>query len=355
MNHAFVLLQQRENAGLMIFFVVILSFQAMSQPTGSSLYDNDERFLQLSGAARTALEMRFGKKLRVVHPQEGTDVLFQVPEIKEQFIHPRGIDRLTAIANTLVNDAAADATAQDTQSETAIVLGSGSNVISSFNDSGSRIPATSKHFTGFSQSTDLGTSWTDKGTLPTSTEGDAGDPVLARDSATGTIYLATLGFAKGENIQVFRSTDNGNTFGAPVNATPGFAGTGDFQDKEWIAVDNFPGPGQGNVYLAWRHFSNVAPGAGIPYGIRFARSTDGGNTWGPSQGILIATQGSFNVQGAYPVVGPDHTAYVFWVDQSAGSGTANIIKMQKSTDLGVSFGATANVVTLTSTGVNGDL
>ncbi|MBI3414041.1 MAG: proprotein convertase P-domain-containing protein, partial [Verrucomicrobia bacterium] len=156
-------------------------------------------------------------------------------------------------------------------------------------------------------------------------------------------------------VQMYRSFDNGQTFTAPVNATPGFVGFGDFQDKEWITADNFSGPGQGNVYLAWRHFSNTSPGAGIPYGVRFTRSTDGGATWGPNQGLLIAAEGAFNVQGANVLVGPDHSVYVFWLDQSAGAGTPNIIKVRKSTNQGVSFAAAVNVATLVATGVNGDL
>ncbi len=58
-----------------------------------------------------------------------------------------------------------------------------------------------------------------------SAEGDAGDPVLASHDASNTLYFSTLGFNTGENIQVFKSTDGGASFGAPVNGTPGFAGS----------------------------------------------------------------------------------------------------------------------------------
>ncbi|HMB08501.1 MAG TPA: hypothetical protein VKP69_32815, partial [Isosphaeraceae bacterium] len=59
--------------------------------------------------------------------------------------------------------------------------------------------------------------------------------------------------------------------------------------------------------------------------------------------------------GAWVTVGPDHSVDVFWLDQSAGSGTPNIIKMRKSTDLGVTFGAPVTVATLSTTGINGGL
>src|SRR5205807_1722164 len=92
------------------------------------------------------------------------------------------------------------------------------------------------------------------------------------------IYFETLGFTNGNVIQVFRSTDNGATWLAPVNGTPGGAS----EDKEWITVDNFVGSGNGNVYLVARNF-----GAGN--GIFLTRSTDAGSTWGPSGGTLIAS------------------------------------------------------------------
>src|SRR5262249_21248843 len=159
-----------------------------------------------------------------------------------------------------------------------------------------------------------GISFTDLGRLPNSTNGDAGDPVLARHDATGAIFFSTLTFS-GSGMQVFKSVDNGLTFGTPVNGTPGTTG---LQDKDWITVDNFPGCGNGNVDLVKRDFG---PGNGI----KFTRSLDGGATFGPSGGgVLIAGAGAFNVQGAFVFVGPDHAVYVFWLDQSAGSGTPNI-------------------------------
>lgn len=141
-----------------------------------------------------------------------------------------------------VNNPAADATAQDTQSETTIAKLGGRNLVAAFNNSGSFIGG-ADHFTGYAFSSNNGLSWTDAGALPASAEGDGGDPVLAFDPVTGEVYLVTLGFNTGENLQVFKSIDNGHTWSAPVNGTPGFAGSGEFQDKPWMTVDNFPAPG----------------------------------------------------------------------------------------------------------------
>ena len=251
--------------------------------------------------------------------------------------------RINAVA---VNNPAADATAQDTQSETTIVV-DGANVVAGWNDSGSFIGGAA-HFTGFANSTNTGVSFTDRGALPVSAEGDAGDPVLASHDSSNSLYFSTLGFNTGENIQVFKSTNGGTSFGAPVNGTPGFAGTGDFQDKEWMAVDNAAGSGNGNVYLCWTRFIS---GGGAE--IRMTRSTNAGASFTPSQGLLLSTGG----QGCFVVVGPAHEVYVFYYrgTGASGQGGDNRLFVRKSTDRGLTFGAEVGVADLATTSVNGGL
>jgi hypothetical protein len=302
-----------------------------------ALYDNPEIYESLSGSARSMLEARYGAS--------STHVSAALAPSSTSSAHSH-----SALSNPLVNDPAQDTTpgSRFTQSETTIVLGSGTTVIAGFNDSGSLsnpVVASSK-FTGFSRSTDMGATWTDGGTLSTNPNGDAGDPVLARNDALGRTYFSTLNFS-GAGLRVFSSNDDGLTWNAPVNGAPGAVG---FQDKEWLTVDNFPGTCHGNVYLAFRDFGPA------PAGIRFTRSTDDGATFGPSPGLLLASQGTpGNVQGAYVTVGLDHAVYAFWLDQSAGPGTPNIIKMRKSSDCGLTFAPSVNVATLLTTLVNGSL
>ena len=111
-----------------------------------------------------------------------------------------------------------------------------------------------------------------------------------------------------------------------VSASAGTPG-GSSEDKQWVAVDNFAGAGNGNVYLISRNF-----GAGN--GIYMYRSTDNGATFGPTNGVQIVS----GMQGAFVAVGPDHSVYAFWYN-----GTT--IKMRKSTDQGVTFAAAVDVVT----------
>jgi hypothetical protein len=239
----------------------------------------------------------------------------------------------TAATDALVNNNnGSTGTSNFTQSETSIVA-FGNNVVIGFNDSGSFTGGANK-FTGWSYSTDGGASFTDGGTLPTSAVGDAGDPVLARNETTGRIYLSTLGFSGSGTIQMFRSDDNGVSWQAPVNATPG----GSSEDKQWHIVDNFAGTGNGNVYLISRRF-------GGSQGIYMFRSTDNGNTFGPSGGVSIFSGG----QGAFVAVGPDHSVYAFYYNGSTS------ILVRKSTDLGVTYGAPVTIFSGLTGGSNGDL
>ena len=252
------------------------------------------------------------------------------------------VDEAPAPADVLTNNnAGASSTVGFTQSETSVIA-FGNTVLVAFNDSGSTAGGTNK-FTGFARSTDNGNTFVDGGVLPTNSTGDAGDPVLARNDSTGRIYFATLQASSTpvNGIAVFHSDDGGFTWSAPAQGTPGKPTTG-LQDKEWIAVDNFAGAGNGNVYLTERDFG---PGNGI----YFYRSTDNGSTFGPSAGTLIASGTTASVQGAFVTVAPDHSVDVFWY-----AGTT--IQMRKSVDQGLTFGAPITVATfLTPDGTNGDL
>ncbi len=248
--------------------------------------------------------------------------------------------------NTPVNDPGEDGrSANDTQSETALTL-DGNTVIAAYNDS-FYAGQTPSHYTGFSTSADGGQTFTDGGGLPnvSSTTGDAGDPVLAHDNQTGRTYLAVLGYNTNfsiTTIYVWRSDDDLQTFLTPVGVT---RTSGPSLDKEWMAVDNFDGAGQGNVYLIVRDF-------GSGNGIYLFHSTDQGATFGPTDGVQVASGANGNVQGAWVTVGPDHAVYTFWFDNT--SSTEKIM-MRKSTDQGRTFGPAVTVTTLQTTGVNGDL
>lgn len=296
-------------------------------------YQDAELFEQLSSAMQTALIAKFGP--RPLFDSKGNPVATEPLDKVRGLSGPLAV--VSALGNVLVNNAAADTTAQDTQSETALVLGSGSNLIAGFNDSGSFIGA--DHFTGWAYSSDDGATWTDPGVLPGTN--DAGDPVLARDDGLGRTYYSAL-FFSGSGINMFRSDDDGVSWLAGVNAAPGKSG---FMDKEWIAVDNYPGAGNGNVYHIAREF-------GGGEGIYFFSSTNNGATFGPSGGTLIASGLSGNVQGAFVAVTPNHNVHAFYFDSSVSPFQ---IRARRSTDFGATWSAPVTITTLTSTATNGNL
>ena len=263
-----------------------------------------------------------------------------------------GADKLVNNNNGVTN------TGFFTQSETSI-LAYGNNVVVGFNDSGSNAAgagpqgagafagtpganvageqtdggggAGSAGFTGWSRSTDGGSTFIDGGSLPEGVGGHAGDPVLARNNVTGRIYYATLGFTT-STIRVFRSDDNAQTWLPAITGTPG----GSSEDKQWMVVDNFAGAGQGNVYLISRRF-------GAPAGIYFHRSIDHGATF--TTGLQLWAGG----QGAYLAVGPDHSIYAFSLQGNTS------LQMRKSTNGGVSFSTAVTIASGLGGGTNGDL
>jgi hypothetical protein len=151
--------------------------------------------------------------------------------------------------------------------------------------------------------------------------------------------------------------DNGVTFSAPLNGTPGFVAGFDVADKPWIAVDNYPGPGSGNAYLAWTDFTSNFEPVSSNNGTYFTRSTDDGLTWGPGGGVPLVNSAIDNNEvshGAFVAVGPDHAVYVFYWGSGYQSGGETEL-MRKSTDFGQTFGPQVIVANLQTKGANGDL
>ncbi len=156
--------------------------------------------------------------------------------------------------------------------------------------------------------------------------------MLATD-ASGNVYMVTLGFNTGENLQVFKSTDGGVSFGPPANATPGFAGTGDFQDKPWMAINNRPGAFSGEIAVCWTRFL-----AGGGSEIRLAESFDGVN-WFPSSVVNTGGQGC-HVSWGFDPHGGGNTLYVSYYQGSGsgGQGDDNKIFMNTYNETGAAPG-----------------
>jgi hypothetical protein len=227
---------------------------------------------------------------------------------------PAGPSALQAGADVIVNNPANDTPENTTQSETSMAV-RGSTICAGYNDSS--VP---NFFSGLSRSADRGATWTE---LPPI--GQNGDPVLAVHRRTGRFFYAELG---NPVPGVFRSTDDCRTFGARVNVgtTTPTPGTTTLGDKPWIAVDNTRGLRDGNIYVCWTRFFNVAPFSEL----RFSRSTDGGLTYGNEQ-VLATGTGPF---GCSVAVGPNGEVNVTWADRD---GVSNFIQFRRSINGGLTF------------------
>jgi len=177
---------------------------------------------------------------------------------------------------------------------------------------------------------DGGHSWTG-GPLPVrATNGrdypSQGDPVVAVDR-TGIFHYGVLtSNVRNTTVAATRSLDAGLTWSAPIviaeldlNAAPR-----QFDDKEWIAVDDTGGAYDGHVYLLWQRITFGT----TPFQSRmmFARSTDRGVTWSePAYLTEPATSGQSMVD-----IGPDGEVYLAYF-------RTNSLWLRKSTDGGATF------------------
>lgn len=293
----------------------------------------------------------------------GTDGSMQDPRSgaalnREALLRHRGTSARTPptlhqISNGTVNNPTTDTTHQDTQSAATLLNLGGGKLVAAFLDSGSYdgvFGGGNDHLTGFAYSSNNGLTWTDGGVLPDSPEGDGGAPILAFDPVSGAVYLASPGLNSATSIRVFKSTDDGHTFLPAVDGTPGYTGTSEQQDRPWIAVDPFAGPGQGNVYICWTNFFSSGSE------IRFTRSTDGGATFGPVfPSSPVITRGG---QGCSIAVSPNHQVNLFYYRGSSGgflNGGDNKLFTRRSLDGGVTWQPEVQIADLATASVNGNL
>lgn len=169
-------------------------------------------------------------------------------------------------------------------------------------------------------SSDGGATWTD-GAMPFRKYANQGDPTVAfcGDGTAVFGYLDYVGAYQDHRLVVGNTSDGGATWNGPGVV---YEGRSPFADKPYIACAPAGGTYGSRAYISWTHFGlGSSP-------IRFAYSTDRGISWTGAKNI----SSSNGVQGSVPVAGKNGVVYVLWL----GGGS---ITFAKSTNGGGTFGA----------------
>lgn len=197
-------------------------------------------------------------------------------------------------------------------------------------------------------SLDGGQTWTQTRFTAPFTSG--GDPAVAFCGDGSAFYVELgFGFVGGANYRtglfVYKSTDGGQTWSLPQTILD-HTGTLSFvTDKPWIACDSTGSAFNNRVYVVYSdRAGSLASGI-----MRVKRSADSGATW--SAPVVVSPAAQQN-QG-FLAIGPSGEVYVAWDWVPPGGYNAGTIRFDKSTNGGVSFGAT-DVDAATFTGIDAD-
>ena len=244
-------------------------------------------------------------------------------------------EQISAGDNIRVNDPTMD-TNGHTQSETSIAV-NGRFIVETFNDSDF------EDVSGYSYSSDGGSTFT-HARMPLKLGGlNLGDGTVAL-GPSGEFYYSEIAFDTGSSffnviVGVTKSTDNGVTFSAPLDASTTASNESDFQDKPWITADRgASSPFRGNVYVSWTDFTATNGSY-----INVARSVDGAASF-QSPVTVSPKTGKYTVQGSIPAVAPNGDLYVAYVD--TGNPASASMSIVKSTDGGQTFSSPISAATL---------
>ena len=236
--------------------------------------------------------------------------------------------------NVLANQ---DPTAQ-AQNEPSIVVNPNNpdHVIASSNDYRLRDLPDGDVRAGYYASFDGGNTWPGDGIIDISSipnTSAAGDPAMAIHDLNN-LYFAYIAFSRTQDdaggVFVSKSADGGLTWNAPVTVTLNTLYV--FHDKEYIAVDASGSQYDGNVYVTWTRF-------GTGYPIYFSRSIDGGASY--STPVQISDSNLTSCQGSVPAIGPNGEVYVVWYNYDTSA-----IRFARSLDGGVTWGGRTQVASV---------
>ncbi|HRN27333.1 MAG TPA: T9SS type A sorting domain-containing protein [Ignavibacteriaceae bacterium] len=244
------------------------------------------------------------------------------------------------------------------QSETTIAISplNSNNTLAAWNDF-RVINGNGYSKAGYAFSTNNGTTWSEKILVPPTGYLNGFDPSVAYDRY-GNSFYCYVAYLIGPigNIYVSRTT-NLNNVDWPDQIV---SENNHYNDKPFMAVDNTGGSKDGRIYVSWTDFS------GYSSAIKFSYSTDHGvnfstpitfssNPLNPGLGAQLMPRNTIPenptagfVQGSMPTVGPNGEVYIIWAEvTNGGVYNGGAFKIKKSTDGGISFGATSTVCQFT--------
>ncbi len=193
---------------------------------------------------------------------------------------------------------------------------------------------------GYSVSRDGGLTW-NRALIPNLTAASGGPYFRATDpvagiGADGALYLNTIGSTDAQfntaAVLVSRSTDGGLTF-APPSVVFQSPSSLVFPDKNWMAINTFPGtPAFGRIFVAFAYFTGNPNGAPIAS----SYSDNNGATWSPI--AFIHSQNS-DTQGAQPIyLANGKLAVVYWNFNGTGDFADDFMQVVISDNGGNTFG-----------------
>ncbi|HXC04256.1 MAG TPA: T9SS type A sorting domain-containing protein [Bacteroidia bacterium] len=155
-----------------------------------------------------------------------------------------------------------------------------------------------------------GTTWSSPSLMPHISSTFTHADVSLAYTASGNPYICYIDSKVAVDsgyVMVAGSTNNGQTWSAPVKVTSARESADMPVDRPWIAVDNSSGPFSGRMYVTSKSYY-AAPG---PHYIWLKSSSDGGNSWSPIKRLddSIPADQITNSMGAI-CVGPDGTIFV---------------------------------------------
>ncbi len=190
------------------------------------------------------------------------------------------------------------------QNETTMGILNDSLICAGYNDNRMGL-----YHVGFAASYDGGVTWQETLMFEPNYPSDADPCIVVNDSGhICYVWLSYNAVAYYGDIFITKSRDWGQTWGPSINVT--YPSAPSLDDKPWAAVD------RNNVFVTWREFN-------LSDALKFKRSSDWGETWGP--GVIIGENGN----GSMPFRGTDSIVYVGWGMQQ--------VRLNKSYDMGTTW------------------